>query len=305
MNNSNKDYQQLVMLSQKNDINFQDLMEKFIGGKYFSFKNSDFNIWALLFGNIYLGCRKMYLYCLLLGLLKIFLIFFYPVAILVINISLGFLINKIYLAFVERKVKKIIEENINSKDRIDFLCNVGGGKSILSAFLTLVFEMILIVIFSLVLMLFNITPLVKSDKYFNGVISYNNKHNIYDVFKMNVPDDFKVTSDSNILKATVNTNLGELYASCRVSFSSIKGYSSSKNIADKMKDFYSGENYIVKNINGITWYSFRHNLGQTTDIYVTEFNNKVYLYQYTIEQNANKDLCSEYNAQIINSILLK
>ena len=111
----------------------EELIEAYVGTKYDKFKNGKFNIWALLFGPIYLAYRKMFWYgvglcvaeTILTNVIKIGFLFG-----LVLRIVLALFVNKFYLQDASKKVDKIKSENANvSKDALLMASKLSGGIS--------------------------------------------------------------------------------------------------------------------------------------------------------------------------------
>lgn len=111
----------------------EELIEAYVGTEYDKFKNGKFNIWALLFGPIYLAYRKMFWYgvglcvaeTILTNVIKIGFLFG-----LVLRIVLALFVNKFYLQDASKKVDKIKSENANvSKDALLMASKLSGGIS--------------------------------------------------------------------------------------------------------------------------------------------------------------------------------
>ena len=127
----------------------------FVGRNYVKISKKHFSIPAFLFNWYYLLYRKQYLLA-LLGMILIimltiisnylFIIKYLIITIMIIfSISLGFLFNQIYIKFINKKIKKIKQENSNlDVETLLELCQKKGGTSIFSA--TIIYTLFLIII---------------------------------------------------------------------------------------------------------------------------------------------------------------
>ena len=100
-----------------------DLIELYVGDKYSKFANTNFNIWAFLFGGVYFFYRKMILY----GIIEILAFtvcttcieseysYFVP---FLINCLGAFLVNDLYLNHSRQKIQNIINKNEKPEVRI-------------------------------------------------------------------------------------------------------------------------------------------------------------------------------------------
>lgn len=111
----------------------EELIEAYVGTKYDKFKNGKFNIWALLFGPIYLAYRKMFWYGIGLCVVETILTNVIKIGFLfgiVLRIVLALFVNKFYLQDASKKVNKIKSENANvSKDALLMASKLSGGIS--------------------------------------------------------------------------------------------------------------------------------------------------------------------------------
>lgn len=111
----------------------EELIEAYVGTKYDKFKNGKFNVWALLFGPIYLAYRKMFWYGIGLCVVETILTNVIKIGFLfgiVLRIVLALFVNKFYLQDASKKVNKIKSENANvSKDALLMASKLSGGIS--------------------------------------------------------------------------------------------------------------------------------------------------------------------------------
>ena len=79
-------------------------LKKFIGKNYDKISTNWFNIFGFLFTNFYMYYRKMYLYGIFVFIIQIMLFIFlrdYYYITFVINLLVGFLINKVYIIYAK------------------------------------------------------------------------------------------------------------------------------------------------------------------------------------------------------------
>ena len=125
---------------EQNEFDLQ-MIKNYMGKKYVGFVKSKFNIYACIFGGIYLMYRKMYIYGISLYLFFLilmtlfinnFMILGIVVALIIcIHVVLGFNFNKIYLNRSYNQIKKIEEiYNANQDDYVLSECKYIGGTDI-------------------------------------------------------------------------------------------------------------------------------------------------------------------------------
>lgn len=118
-----------------------DLIKKYMGKKYGMFTKDKFNIYAFLFGGLYLMYRKIYfsgifLYMFVILLISIFINNYIMLGIglgiiLLFQLFLGKIFNKMYLNRSYNQIKKI--ENIYNANKDEYVlvkCKQLGGTSI-------------------------------------------------------------------------------------------------------------------------------------------------------------------------------
>lgn len=110
----------------------EDYIKAYVGSYYNQLKNEQFNIFALLFGPLYLIYRKLYFKAFIIIFLEFILQNIYSplntFISLVINIYLSLNFKKIYFNEVEKKVSEIrtLNENKTSAEIIKILSKKGG-----------------------------------------------------------------------------------------------------------------------------------------------------------------------------------
>ena len=133
---------------------------------------------------------------------------------------------------------------------------------------------------------------------------FDNSTIISDEFSISVPNVFE--DDSNDYEYNYEYKSGQgVFDSCSVSFNTPYGYSSAENLINQMSKYHSNDNPTEVEqlkLNDIVWYWFSYNdVFGTTYYYGTTKNNKVYLLEYSIQEDATTD-CINYKQQVLDSI---
>lgn len=145
-----------------------------------------------------------------------------------------------------------------------------------------------------------------SGKY-NGTMWFNPMSKIKDIFNIDVPSQFEDVFVGNGVDKKLITNTSGTFNYCRVSFKEVKNYTSSKQLAEEMAEYFSAfDSLTQKEINGIRWqYFYYPNIIGNSDYYLTDLDNKVFIFEYEIGSDADVNVCEPYRNSIINSISYK
>ena len=138
-------------LNEINNIQENDfvLLRCFMGNAYEKITTRLFNIWALLFGPLYLYVRKMVGLGLLLSIFEFWVLLLtkeivvFLVNIIIVNLLLSVTFNKIYSKHGLKIIKKIKQQNI-SNEEIKKYCTSRGSTDFDYLFLGLILQVILI-----------------------------------------------------------------------------------------------------------------------------------------------------------------
>lgn len=305
----------------------EELLKVFIGKNYDKITTKKLNFAALFFTTLYMFYRKMFLYGILLFIisfivLNVIKIQFIAYTInLILAVILGFLFNKVYLYYAKNKIEKIKLQNTEkSYDEIKEICfSKGGtniGKAILVSFAMIAITLLIIAIMGVMRVSsmidnFNTKTDVENSKSetnntYNGIIIYDLSVNISNEFSISVPNIFENDSSINKYEYEYEYESGRgVFDSCSVSLKVPSEYSSSEDLINQMATYYEDDNptSVEKTkINNIDWYWFSYNNAfGTTYYYATTKDNKVYLLEYEINEDASND-CSNYREPILNSI---
>lgn len=301
-----------------------ELLKSFIGNNYEKIITKPFNFAGFFFNSFYMFYRKMFVYGLITYIILFALMVFVKntVVNLVLNIMLGFVVNKIYLNFATKKISKIKQENPNKNlSELKSICASQGGVSIGNIFLGFLITLGIGIITVIISILLGITSFagsffgdlisgIKSSStgQYNGVLMFDTNVKMQDEFSVTVPSEFEnnSTDDSYDYEITESNNNG--ISTCSLNFALPDGYKSAENLITQLSNYNKEKNLAPVtsiNINNINWYtvSYEDDFGKTY-YYATDKNNKVYLLTYELSGNP-ESTCLQYKDQIVNSIQSK
>lgn len=140
---------------------FNNLVELYIGSKYYNFKKGSFSWCAFLLGPLYIAYRKMISVSIVVYIINILILFlfgnkwilYFPISI-IFNLFLGLNFKKIYYEDCVEKVGKIKQNNPEKGyNQLTEIVQVKGKANPLYAVLT---ALALSTILALIMMIFNI-----------------------------------------------------------------------------------------------------------------------------------------------------
>lgn len=314
--------------SQQNQVNNnyitdEELLRTFVGKNYEKLTVKSFNFAGFFFTTFYMFYRKMFGYAILMFLLDLVVLNVIKMTIvtLAFNVIVGLLVNKIYISFARKKIRKIkINNTYKSADELRDICTVKGGTSVGSIFLGLLLEIVIAIGAVIIMGIFGLASgfggLISnfanglnfsSNGTYEGMIMTDTSIDIANEFSITVPGKFENESSEYEYEYNYSSGNG-MFDECKVTMSVPEGYSNAENLINQMSSYYVDDNStgVTKtNINNIDWYWF--SLGDgfgETYYYGTSKNNKVFLVEYNINEDAASD-CDGYRQQIINSIISK
>ncbi|MBQ8891539.1 MAG: DUF2628 domain-containing protein [Bacilli bacterium] len=297
-------------------------LKKFIGKNYDKISTNWFNIFGFLFTNFYMYYRKMYLYGIFVFIIQIMLFIFlrdYYYITFVINLLVGFLINKVYIIYAKRKVNRIKNKNQDKTIvEINEICESKGGTSFISLFIGILLELIIVLIIVVKFLGLSINKEKVEDKtsyvsdYIPGVFS-GILYNSYDVvikdeFELTAPDVFDDYSYEEQFRYQYYTDDGTNFSCCRYSLSLLEDFTSSENLIRDMSGFYKGrgsidiQNKVSNDINWF-WFSYDTDLGKNY-YYAMNKGNKVYLLNYVIQGDIDGS-CEAHREEVVDLIKIK
>ena len=130
----------------KDEIAEEEYQKYYIGKNYNNFKNK-FNIFAFIFGGLYLFYRKQYLFGTIFIIISVSTVFINPFIAIILHLLLGIVYNQQYIKYVNKKTREIKINNINKpKEYILKICKIKGQPSIVSSVGSVVLILVLIVL---------------------------------------------------------------------------------------------------------------------------------------------------------------
>ena len=303
-----------------------DLIELYVGDKYSKFANTNFNIWAFLFGGVYFFYRKMILY----GIIEILAFtvcttcieseysYFVP---FLINCLGAFLVNDLYLNHSRQKIQNIINKNEKPEVRI-MKCMKSGGASIGYVFLGI---FISIILFSSIVFSIGVNRIMKelnnifdfsfnikddsdnntTDETFNGMLIRNESFKYENIFNITnsksfIKDESFTKGLSLIKKDEEGNNI------CEINLYEITNYKDIDTLAYQMSQYYYEKDPIKIEKNNISWYEFDGTFASSyNDIYLTSKNIKIYELLFSIQNNAYETECKTEFNEILDTISFK
>ena len=302
----------------QNSADANDLIGAFIGKNYDKIKTGGISLPGFLLNGIYLLYRKMYLYGLLIFVVAAALVFFLknPLVCLIFPVACGVFGNKIYLSYAEKKVANIKIKN-QDKDNAQLieLCKKSGGTSPIFMIIGIILEVAVIALSVFSIMNANVEEDEKSssddtaevdevtdddeiaddnsdatvstdDVTGATVFTYDMTDTITNSLLLTPPTGFVDKSDGMKYIFENKSNLGE-NDSCIASLSKVNNVTDAYSFATEMSTKNNSTDLNTITVNNINWnyFSVVSDTG-TKYYYSTDYNGKVFLYEYTVQTNA-------------------
>lgn len=253
---TNVNYQGLNQQSNTTSFDNDELLKSFIGNNYEKITSRPFNFAGFFFTFFYMFYRKMFLYGLILFIIELITvheIIGFIIA-MIINLLIGLFINKLYIHYANKKIKKIKEQNPQKTiDEVKQVCTIKGGTSvgqlILGIFIVgaITFILAILIVITSPLRYFNFKnnhKYIPENNYsenntYEGVLISDLSAIPADEFSVDIPSVFKTESEDKRAQYdySYDGNTGEVFDDCEFSLQSVSGYSSSKNLIDQMREF--------------------------------------------------------------------
>ena len=306
-----------------NQTNNEELLKSFIGNNYGKITTKPFNFAGFFFTTFYMFYRKMFGYALLVFLIDIIILNVIKISAvtLVFNVLVGLFVNKIYLFYANKKITKLKLQNPQKNtEELKKICAAKGGTSVGSIFLGFIVELALAIILLITLSIFGVASAFSNlfsnfgnqvnsslNGTYEGVIMTNTSINMANEFSISVPSKFEDESDQYSYEYSYSSGNG-VFDKCKFYLSVPSGFSDAKNLINQMSSYDENDNPIEvtkSSINGINWYWFsKEDAFGKVYYYGTTKNNKVFLLEYDVNEDASSD-CENYRHQIIESIKSK
>lgn len=251
--------------------------------------NKKFNIYAFIFGHLYMYYCRMFLYGFLAFVIEIFILLisnyvFSFILIILFHILYGFFTNKIYAYYINKKKRK-------------------SNKPLFSVNILRIITIIYILFFTFISIL-----TIVSDIEYKNYIYYDSNVNIDKIFYITITDNFK-REDSYYFKYV--NKIDDIYSNaCEFSFYKVKNYNNIKKLVKQLKKenkYYNKSDLKSIELNSIKWKYFASKSEYRDIYYYITDNNGLYLFIYEISKNdENKYIeCMKDYSVIINSIKVK
>ena len=297
-----------------NDFQRKNLLMAFIGFKYEKFCTQKINIAALVFAEYYLFYRRMNFLALVLLIGRTLLfVFAHPLLSFVFNFLLAFTFNKIYLNFAANKIKSLENKNptLPYNELREKVLEYGDPKqssAVVAFIVNMLISLIAIIIIGLAdittgpLSNFNIFTIIRKNPKFDGTLQYAENVSINEYYQILMPEDIVSSSSKSSIEGSLKNSAFTTENTCNYKFNVLKDYKDSKDLAIQMAKYYQVSKPKELQINSITWYYLSYQDTGKVSIYLTSRNNRVYIYEFKEEKNADSTYCEKYNTSIINSI---
>ena len=281
----------------KEDITTEEYYKNYIGDNYYNFKNK-FNIFAFIFGGLYIFYRKQYLFGTIFILIIVSSIIFSPVIAFILHLLLGITFNQNYLRYSNKKARQIKMNNLNkSKEEILRMCNEKGGTSFLSAMFSIIIVLVLIII------ILNIGGTnLKGSKGRTIIKVSNNKINnlIYEVPKEFTPGNYN-TDTYRSYSYNENKNYCRIKMETRKDtgeFASTDSFITNSIFSNKTDTVTTPENVTI---NKQLWKRvIVKNTAKSITYYATKYNDLYYIISYDLYNN--NTICNEKYNTFMNTL---
>lgn len=264
---------------------------KKLDNKFNKIAMKKFNIYAFIFGHLYMYYCRMFLYGLLAFIIELFVLLisyseFIFIIILFFHILYGFFTNKIYNYFVNKKLKK-------------------NNKPLFNIYILRILAIIYVIFFLVI----DISIIVSETEYKN-YIYYDISANINNEYEMIIPENFQ-KEDSYYFEYKNYSDKNDMYSvACEFSFYKIKNYTDVKNLVKQLKKenkYYNNSDLKNIKLNSIKWKYFVAQSEYRDIYYYITDNNGIYLLTYKISKDYEDkyvECMKDYN-NIISSIKIK
>lgn len=263
--------------------------------------------------------RKMFLYAIFLFLINILVLnvthlFWTP---LVFSVIVGLFVNKIYVFYAKKRVSKIKVENAG-KDitELKYICSNKGGTSVGTLLLGFVAQFLVSLILLVIMSICGLSSIFDKFKEtvestlngtYDGMMITNTSIDMKKEFSITVPGQFENDSETYNYEYEYSSGNG-VFDTCKIKLFALEGFSDAQDLINQMNQYHSSDQPSTvrkSTINDIDWYGFslEDSFGKTY-YYGTTKNNKAFLLEYGINEDASSD-CESYRQQILNSIKRK
>ena len=311
----------------------EQLIYEYIGYNHKKTVHKRFNFAALFFGPLYYFYRKMTVFGILLLLVNVVLMNYFPLGILVLCLFCGLFTNKIYVSHVKKKINIIEKRNMDAGlPALLLICENEGGTSGSLVLVGIILSGVISFAFSkygtsidyekLFADLMNkgsevidkiedevekfnedsiLIPI--GDRKYEGTMTYKSETDIYDVFSFSFPEEFVDSNASNMANYKYKDSSID---GCAVDVYQPDGYSTGESLVKQMKKYHAPDKVLKKvTSNNIHWVTFDYtNIGNFY-VYGTTINGKPYMFEFYTFGEKYKEECMSYKDTIIKGVSLQ
>ena len=311
----------------------EQLIYEYIGNNHKKIVHKRFNFAALFFNALYFFYRKMTVFGILLLIVNVVLMNYFPLGILVLCLFCGLFTNKIYVSHVKKKINIIEKRNMDAGlPALLVICEKEGGTSGSLVLVGIILSGVISFVFSkygtsidykkLFYDLMNkgsdvidkiedevekfnedsiLIPI--GDRKYEGTMTYESETDIYDVFSFSFPEEFV---DNNVSNMANYKYKDSSFDGCAVDVYQPEGYSTGESLVKQMKKYHAPDKVLKKvTSNNIHWITFDYtNIGNFY-VYGTTINGKPYMFEFYTFGEKYKEECMSYKDTIINGVSLQ
>ena len=330
----------MVSSPDANNVDIEDLLSDYVGKNYDKISKRLLNLPAFFFAGYYLAYRKMIFEGFVISAIYMSLVFsvslinpfFSLIAALVLSLIMAVIANKFYISTAKKKIASIRNRNkAKSISDLKRICAKKGGVNIIYP---IVISVLVGAIFSLVLTNFFPTYIadMKND-YLNssktnennsgnpqttddektksaGQLTYKKTGYIEDQIEVGFLTTFKETADKKdyMYDYEYQTDPSIENSYCKFNVGFVEDYDSKETLISELSNFYKVEtvNTIETSIGSWNTFEMTNNSGNKEMFAaITNSNNEVLLFKYTIQSGAKETTCNAYKTAILNTIKFK
>ena len=213
-----------------------------------------------------------------------------------------------------------INEEINTNNISEEKENKKKSFSVIRILLVVLFLLAIFIIICLYLFSEDFSTILKNklfedgvikefdnDDKFKGELFYDANIDINDIFVYNIPSEFIADLEGQSgLDRIAKSETNGIYSTCSFELNGVLNSDSSKKLSKEMANYYGVEDKVdIKTINHIEWDHFKYNDGINREVYLTEKDSKVYVYEYRYVEDDGGSFCEPFRSSIIESISFK
>ena len=304
----------------------ENLIKEYIGNNYYKITKGKINFGAFFLNSIYLLFRKMPLFALIIFAIELLAICIInqPLILIGVFLVLSVIFNKVYMQKARTTIKKL-RGKYSDQYVLRRMCGKRGGTNFGFAIVGVVFEVVAILVlifygygnsitkylaeYGIDISLSDIilkVPLFnegsEEPSSYNGIQIIDTNVIILDEMNVGVANSFKPTATNSDFRLSYSySDNTKRINKCNLRMVSVRKYNSAETLISQIANYYKTTQGEMKN----GWYNVKASTKRGT-IYYYSINreNKVYLFTYTVENNAPQD-CESYREEIFSTIIFR